>query len=51
MIHTTKIEYNELTEEYYILLPKELLKDLKWKTGDNIKWSLRKDGSIMLKKI
>jgi len=50
MIHTTKIEYNELTGEYYIILPDKLLKDLKWKTGDNIKWSIEKDGSIILKK-
>lgn len=45
-----KVEYNENTDEYYIILPEKLLKELSWNTGDKIKWTKRKD-SFVLRKI
>ncbi|NBW57684.1 AbrB/MazE/SpoVT family DNA-binding domain-containing protein [bacterium] len=48
---TLKVEQNEMTGEYYILLPEKLLNKIKWKAGDHIKWSLNKDGSFTLKKV
>jgi len=51
MSYTLQVQYNELTDEYYIILPAELLKKMNWKVGDNLKWSLKKDKSIVLKKI
>jgi len=51
MAYTLKVEHNENTDEYYIILPEKLLKEINWKTGDNIKWTLKKDGSILLKKV
>jgi len=51
MSYTLKVERNENTDEYYIILPEKLLKEINWKAGDNIKWTLKKDGSILLKKV
>lgn len=50
MSYTLKVEQNELTGEYYIILPEALLKEMNWKAGDKIKWIKRKD-SFVLKKI
>jgi len=51
MNYTLKVEYNENSDEYYVILPKNLLKELKWKNGDQIEWKVKKDGSIVLKKV
>jgi len=51
MTYTLKVEYNKNTDEYYFVLPPSLLKELNWKEGDVIDWKLKKDGSIILKKI
>jgi bifunctional DNA-binding transcriptional regulator/antitoxin component of YhaV-PrlF toxin-antitoxin module len=51
MTCTLQVEQNEITGEYYIILPEKLLKRMKWKEGDNIKWSCHKDGSVTLKKV
>jgi bifunctional DNA-binding transcriptional regulator/antitoxin component of YhaV-PrlF toxin-antitoxin module len=51
MIYTLKVEQNETTGEYYFILPEQLLKQMGWKEGDNIKWNCHKDGSVTLKKV
>jgi len=51
MNYTLKVEQNEVTGEYYIILPKKLLKELNWETGDKIKWILNKDNTITIKKV
>ncbi|NBW58320.1 AbrB/MazE/SpoVT family DNA-binding domain-containing protein [bacterium] len=48
--YTLKVEQNEITEEYYVILPEQLLKKLNWKPGDTISWHIKKDGSIFVKK-
>jgi len=48
--YTLKVEYNENSDEYYIILPPGLLKELNWKEGDKIKWTQKKD-SFLLKKV
>jgi len=50
MTYTLKVEYNKNTDEYYIILPKELLNQVGWSAGDNIKWKKNKDGSFTLSK-
>jgi len=50
MTYTLKVEHNELTDEYYVILPKELLNQVGWVEGDNIKWKKNKDGSFTLTK-
>ena len=50
MTYTVKVEHNELTDEYYILLPQKLLNKVSWVEGDNIKWEPLKDGSFILTK-
>jgi len=50
-IYTLKVEYNEASDEYYIILPEKLLSDINWKAGDKIKWKKNKDGSFTLKKV
>lgn len=49
--YTVTVQYNENTEEYYITLPEKLLKQMKWKTGDNIDWTVNRDGSFTLNKV
>lgn len=51
MTYTLTVEQNEVTGEYYILLPEKLLKKMKWKAGDRIEWIENKDRSYTLKKI
>ena len=38
------------TGEPYIRLPSKLLKELKWKVGQQLEWLENKDGSFTLKK-
>lgn len=45
------VRKNKCTGDLYIKLPNKLLKKLKWKTGDNIDWSLQRDGTYILSKI
>jgi bifunctional DNA-binding transcriptional regulator/antitoxin component of YhaV-PrlF toxin-antitoxin module len=49
--YTLKVEYNENSDEYYILLPEKLLNKVKWKAGDSVEWSYNKDGSFTLKRV
>jgi hypothetical protein len=36
--------------EFYLQLPRNLLKIMKWKIGDDLKWTNNKDGSYSLSK-
>ena len=38
-------------DEQFIEIPPELLEQLDWKEGDDIKFDIQKDGSIHLKKV
>jgi len=49
MSYTLKVECNEVTGEYYIILPEKLLKEMGWKEGDKIKWTKKKDSYILTK--
>ena len=49
MTYSLKVEHNEVTDEYYIILPSELLEKVGWKEGDNIKWKKEKDSYILSK--
>lgn len=51
MTYTLKVEQNEITGEYYFILPEDFLKKMKWKEGDNIEWINNKDGTFTLKKV
>lgn len=51
MTHTLKVEHNELTDEYYIILPNELLTRMGWSEGDKIEWKIKNNNSFVLKKI
>lgn len=44
------IEYDELTNDYYAVLPDELLRRLGWKENDTLRWTDNKDGTYTLKK-
>jgi len=50
MNFTLKVEHNEHSDEYYIILPKELLDQVGWVAGDQIKWKINKNGSFTLTK-
>lgn len=49
--YTLTVEQNKITGEYYIILPESLLQKMNWKAGDEISWDLKKDGSIIIKKV
>jgi len=49
MNYTLTVEYNQNTDEYYIILPNELLKEMKWIEGDKIKWTKKKDSFVLTK--
>ena len=51
MTYTLQVEQNEITGEYYFILPEKLLKKMNWKEGDDIEWINNKDGSVTLKKV
>jgi bifunctional DNA-binding transcriptional regulator/antitoxin component of YhaV-PrlF toxin-antitoxin module len=51
MTYTLKVEQNEITGEYYFILPEKLLQKMGWKEGDNIEWTSNKNGSVTLKKV
>jgi len=51
MAYTLKVEQNELTGEYYFILPETLLKELDWKSDDKIKWINNKDRTFTLEKV
>jgi len=51
MSHTLKVEYNENTDEYYIILPEKLLKQLNWIPGDKLDIKIKKDNTISLTKV
>ena len=50
MSYTLQVEQNELTGEYYIILPKNLLDSMGWVEDDKIEWKAQKDGSFILSK-
>jgi len=51
MSYSLTVQHNEVSDEYYIILPQSLLQELNWNEGDNIKWTTKKDGSIILTKV
>jgi len=51
MSYVLKVEYNELSDEYYIILPELLLKEMKWNQGDKLEWKIKRDNSIVVKKV
>jgi hypothetical protein len=50
MKYTLTVQQNELTEEYFIILPQELLDQVSWVEGDNIKWKPNSNESFILTK-
>ena len=38
-------------DEYFVEIPPKLLEKVAWKEGDDIKFNIREDGSIHLKKV
>lgn len=51
MSYTLKVEHNEVTDEYYIILPQAFLDESGWKEGDSLEWKVNKDGSFTLRKL
>ena len=50
MKYTLTVQQNELTDEYFIILPQELLDRVGWVEGDNIKWKPNSKGAFVLTK-
>ena len=48
---TLNIEEDSETGDAILTFPPDLLEQVGWKEGDNIKWIDQKDGSWLLKKV
>jgi len=49
--HILKVQEDKKTGNLFVKFPSKLLKQLGWNTGDNIDWSVQKDGTYILSKI
>lgn len=50
MKHITRIEYDDLSDEYILPIPEELLDSLGWVEGDTLRWEYNDDDTILLSK-
>jgi hypothetical protein len=50
-IYESTVEYNEDFDEYYLVIPDELVQSVGWEEGNVVEWRLNKDGSVSLEKI
>lgn len=44
---TVEVQLDE-TGEFFVELPQEMLEEVEWQTGDDIRWIQRPDGSFLL---
>jgi bifunctional DNA-binding transcriptional regulator/antitoxin component of YhaV-PrlF toxin-antitoxin module len=49
--YTTQVQYDETSDDYFIILPEDLLNNLNWELGDNLEWEYDEeaDGYIVRK--
>jgi hypothetical protein len=50
MKYVSQIEYDDLSDEYILPIPEDLLNSLAWIEGDVLQWEYN-DDSILLKKV
>jgi len=48
MKYISQIEYDDLSDEYILPIPEELLDSLGWVEGDTLKWEYTDDDTISL---
>ena len=48
--YTVDVQKDEQTEDLFIELPSDLMENLGWKTGDDVKWEETDDGGFRLTK-
>ncbi len=46
----TNVEYDAITQDYFITIPDEILNDLKWKEGDTLNWEITDSKEIIITK-
>jgi bifunctional DNA-binding transcriptional regulator/antitoxin component of YhaV-PrlF toxin-antitoxin module len=49
--YQTTVEYNEDFDEYYVVLPEELVERLAWEEGDVVEWLINKDGTVLVERV
>jgi len=50
-IYTIDIKHDDQSEDLYLELPAELMEQIGWKVGDDLKFIDHKDGSFAVKKV
>lgn len=50
LTYTLTVEHNEITDEYYVILPDSLLKHVGWQAGDQLKYKKYKGDSYIFYK-
>jgi bifunctional DNA-binding transcriptional regulator/antitoxin component of YhaV-PrlF toxin-antitoxin module len=45
-----QIEYDEFHDEYYLVLPDNMMEQLGWDVGDTLVWTLHEDGKVGIRK-
>ena len=48
---TTNVEYDAITQDYFITIPDEILLGLNWKEGDTLNWEVTDSKQIIITKI
>jgi len=48
MKYVLTVKQNKATKEFFIILPKKLIKKMGWKIGDFLEWKDQRDGSFIL---
>lgn len=50
LTYTLTVEHNAITDEYYVILPEGLLKQVGWQAGDKLKYKKYKSDSFIFYK-
>jgi len=46
----TQIKYDEIHDEYYLVLPDEMMEKLGWNVGDTLVWTIYDDDKVGVRK-
>lgn len=46
----TQIKYDEIHDEYYLVLPDQMMEKLGWEIGDTLVWTIHDNGSVGIRK-
>lgn len=48
--HVLQVQYDELSDDFYLQFTDEMMKELEWEIGDSLQWIDNKDGTFTIQK-